>query len=163
MSELRWLLAAGVLGIASCGDSGVEVQEAAAAVLPTPRNEPAGANHEVVRIEDADGSAVEVLEPGTGREAHLGDRVLLQLHGTVAETEQVVTSTRASGIPRRFVLGTDRLIPGLERRLLGMRAGTRALLFIPAAEAYGEAGLGSIPGGADLVFEVHLISVEPTR
>lgn len=164
MSGPRWVCAAAaILVVAACGDAAVEVQEAEAAAPSSPRHEQVASDQEVVRIEAKDGSVVELLESGTGRAARLGDRVLVQLHGTVAESETVVTSTRESGIPRSFVLGRDRLIPGLERRLLGMRAGTRAVLHIPSAEAYGEAGMGSIPGGADLVFDVHLITVEPTR
>ena len=55
-----------------------------------------------------------------------------------------------------FELGTSQVIRGWEVALKHMSLGERAALHIPAALAYGDAGKGPIPPGADLVFDVDL-------
>ena len=40
--------------------------------------------------------------------------------------------------PLAFIQGTGQLISGLERQMLGMKAGDDAVIFVEAAEAYGE-------------------------
>ena len=55
-----------------------------------------------------------------------------------------------------FELGASQVIRGWEVALKHMSLGERAALHIPAALAYGDAGKGPIPPGADLVFDVDL-------
>lgn len=63
--------------------------------------------------------------------------------------------------PFRFRIGAGQVIAGWDQGLLGMRAGGKRTLVIPATLAYGRAGSGStIPPDAALVFDVELISVE---
>lgn len=63
--------------------------------------------------------------------------------------------------PFSFRLGAGQVIPGWDQGLLGMRAGGKRTLILPASLAYGRTGSGtSIPPDAALVFDVELISVQ---
>lgn len=58
-----------------------------------------------------------------------------------------------------FKLGAGSVIAGFDAGIQGMRVGGKRTLTIPAAQAYGSAGKGSIPGGAALVFDVEVTAV----
>lgn len=56
-----------------------------------------------------------------------------------------------------FRIGENRVIPGWERGLVGMRVGGKRTLKIPPRLAYGDRGAGdAIPPGAHLEFDVEL-------
>lgn len=61
--------------------------------------------------------------------------------------------------PLKFVQGRRQLIAGWEVGFEGMKAGGKRRLFIPYQLAYGEAGRGSIPPKAELIFDVELLDV----
>lgn len=59
-------------------------------------------------------------------------------------------------------VGRARVIQGWNEGLLGMKAGGKRRLVIPAELGYGERGAGAkIPGGATLVFDVEVVSFTP--
>jgi FKBP-type peptidyl-prolyl cis-trans isomerase FkpA len=69
--------------------------------------------------------------------------------------------TSAGKTPFTFRLGAGAVITGWDQGLLGMRAGGKRTLVIPASLAYGSSGSGTtIPPDAPLLFEVELISVQ---
>lgn len=69
--------------------------------------------------------------------------------------------TSVGKTPFSFRLGAGQVIAGWDQGLLGMRAGGKRTLIIPASLAYGRSGSGtSIPPDAPLLFEVELISVQ---
>lgn len=71
----------------------------------------------------------------------------------------VIDSTSDRGIPVTFQMG-EAPIEGWNHGLLGMRAGGRRTLVVPASLAYGEEGVpGLVPPGATLLFEVELLTV----
>lgn len=61
--------------------------------------------------------------------------------------------------PLKFVQGRRLLIAGWEVGFEGMRVGGKRRLFVPYQLAYGEAGRGSIPPKAELIFDVELLAV----
>jgi FKBP-type peptidyl-prolyl cis-trans isomerase len=66
-----------------------------------------------------------------------------------------------TGQPFRFVVGAGQVIKGWDQGVLGMQAGGRRRLTIPADLAYGDHGAGDvIPPGATLVFDVDLVGIE---
>jgi len=53
------------------------------------------------------------------------------------ETGSLIESSRESGQPVTFLVGAGEIIPGLESRMIGMKAGEAKEIEVPAEEAYG--------------------------
>lgn len=65
------------------------------------------------------------------------------------------------GNPFGFTLGVSSVIQGWQLGILGMKAGGKRTLIIPASMAYGSAGASNvIPPNAALVFDVELLTVK---
>jgi uncharacterized damage-inducible protein DinB len=62
--------------------------------------------------------------------------------------------------PLTFVQGRRQVIVGWDLGFEGMKAGGKRRLFIPHQLAYGEKGIGPIPGKAELIFDVELLDVK---
>jgi peptidylprolyl isomerase len=64
------------------------------------------------------------------------------------------------GVPESFLLGLSQVIPGWERGLAGVPAGSRVLLALPPGLGYGQAGaLPDVDGHDTLVFVVDILTV----
>ena len=114
-------------------------------------------------------AALEVVElqPGSGAPIAAGQKAVVQYTGWLFETSapdkkgKEFDSSRNSGQPFSFVVGAGQVIKGWDQGVLGMRAGGRRRLTIPADLGYGDVGAGGvIPPGAALVFDVELVAVE---
>jgi len=68
-----------------------------------------------------------------------------------------------TGLPLSVTLGANAVIKGWEQGLLGVRAGGKRTLIIPASLAYGADGKGSIPANAPLIFDIEVTSVSPAK
>lgn len=103
---------------------------------------------------------------GTGTLATSGRTLTVHYTGWLydaakADLKGVQFDSSAGKAPFRFRIGAGQVIQGWDQGLLGMRAGGKRTLVIPASMAYGRTGNGStIPPDAPLVFDVELISVE---
>ena len=128
-------------------------QEPAAQDPATPPQGEATQDVTELKIED------EVV--GTGAEATTGKQVTVHYTGWLTDGTQF-DSSKTSGQPFSFVLGSGSVIPGWDQGVAGMKVGGKRKLIIPPALAYGEqgAGNGAIPPNATLVFEVELLGVE---
>ena len=75
------------------------------------------------------GSAIMEVKPNT----------VVKFHYTVRdkETGEVYDSSYQRGEPLEVVIGANQIIPGLEKRLIGLKKGDEALIEVPAVEAYG--------------------------
>ncbi len=109
-----------------------------------------------------DGLIVFDNKVGSGTELQAGDAGIFLYTGWVKESKtQFSTNRRGSLTQLVMSVPSPRLIAGWNRGLLGMKAGGRRLLAVPAALGYGERGYSaiSIPPDADLFFEVELMGV----
>ena len=120
--------------------------------------QPAEAAPEPIELEG--GVVVQLLRRGEGPRAARG-RTLVLTHVARAG-EDGAPFDSSGGIPWSLRLGAGpRLLPGLERGLLSLHAGSRARIRVPAALAWGEdqSAPPGVPAGAELVYEVELLEV----
>jgi FKBP-type peptidyl-prolyl cis-trans isomerase len=107
-----------------------------------------------------------VRTPGSGAVAQAGDRMAVHYTGFLPDGH-IFDSSVAQGRPLRLRVGRGEVIPGWDEVLQKLPAGTRAWVFIPAAQAYGTKGARHpddesrylIPPGTDLVFELEVVRV----
>jgi FKBP-type peptidyl-prolyl cis-trans isomerase len=105
------------------------------------------------------GLKYETLQEGTGPELKPGQTAQVHYVGKL-ENGTVFDSSRSSGQPRRFVIGSGKMIAGWEEGMPGMRVGEIRKMTVPPALGYGERGQPpNIPANATLIFEVELINV----
>ncbi|KAL2933042.1 Peptidyl-prolyl cis-trans isomerase FKBP15-2 [Bienertia sinuspersici] len=91
--------------------------------------------------------------------AHKGNKVKVHYRGQLTDGT-VFDSSFERGDPIEFELGSGHVIKGWDQGLLGMCVGEKRKLKIPAKLGYGENGSPpTIPGGATLIFDTELVSV----
>jgi FKBP-type peptidyl-prolyl cis-trans isomerase len=110
------------------------------------------------------GVVYEILKPGTGAYPKATDIVKVHytgklVNGTTFDTSLEPRQPGAPVEPAEFPL--NRVIPGWTEGLQKINQGGKIKLYIPPAQGYGDAGQGSIPPGATLIFEVELLEVKP--
>lgn len=149
--------------LASCGDSDGDLGDDVEAGDGQGISASSGADPDAavpsVR-ELSSGVVVSTVAVGRGPSAQVGDLVLVHYEGRIAESGEVIDSTRPSGIPQGITLGQGQVIRGLDVGLVGAQKGAEIELAIPAAMAYGEQGMGRVPPDADLEFDVSVVKVE---
>ncbi|KAJ4728424.1 Peptidylprolyl isomerase [Melia azedarach] len=92
-------------------------------------------------------------------QAHKGDKVKVHYRGKLTDGT-VFDSSFERGDPIEFELGSGQVIKGWDQGLLGMCVGEKRKLKIPAKLGYGAQGSPpTIPGGATLIFDTELVSV----
>lgn len=110
-------------------------------------------------VKKVGGVTIDDKKVGTGPAAKNGDRVGLRYIGKLVSNGKVFDSNK-SGKPFTFKLGAGEVIKGWEIGIQGMTAGGERRITIPAKLAYGNKGAPpAIPGNADLVFDVKLLSI----
>ncbi|MES2124808.1 MAG: FKBP-type peptidyl-prolyl cis-trans isomerase [Gemmatimonadota bacterium] len=96
------------------------------------------------------------IQSGDGAPVAAGDEVAVHFVGFLTDgTKFTATTTQ----PFHFLLGADKVIPGWEDGVVGMRVGGRRQLVVPAFLGYGAKGSGPVPPDADLVFDITLVAV----
>ncbi|KAE8699557.1 Peptidyl-prolyl cis-trans isomerase FKBP2 [Hibiscus syriacus] len=102
---------------------------------------------------------VKYKPPSCELQAHKGDKVKVHYRGKLIDGT-VFDSSFERGDPIDFELGSGQVIKGWDQGLLGMCVGEKRKLKIPGKLGYGEQGSPpTIPGGATLIFETELVSV----
>jgi FKBP-type peptidyl-prolyl cis-trans isomerase len=96
------------------------------------------------------------LQEGTGGEAKPGATVSVHYTGWLTDGRKF-DSSRDRGQPFSFPLGGGQVIRGWDQGVAGMRIGGRRRLIIPPDLGYGSRGVGPIPPGATLLFNVELL------
>jgi peptidylprolyl isomerase len=102
---------------------------------------------------------VKVLTKGKGPEVAKGETVVVDYVGVRWEDGQTFDSSFDRGSPAGFTIGTGLVIPGWDKALVGVPAGTRLLLVLPPDEAYGDTPPDGAPiqAGDTLVFVVDVL------
>ncbi len=100
------------------------------------------------------------LTTGTGTAAKTGDCLQMKYYGTLAKDGKVFDQNYDDSSALQFQLGQGQVITGWDQGIVGMKVGGVRQLIIPADQAYGPAGQGSIPANATLVFLVKLVAIK---
>jgi FKBP-type peptidyl-prolyl cis-trans isomerase len=145
MKRGRWrrivLLAGLSLVLAGCGNREMSEDEKKATV-------------------QASGLKILDVTEGSGPAARAGDLLSVHYTGTLASDGTQFDSSHKLGRTLLVRLGAGEVIKGWDEGLVGMKAGGKRKLFIPAQLAYGPTGRPpAIPPDADLVFELELVGI----
>jgi cyclophilin family peptidyl-prolyl cis-trans isomerase len=102
------------------------------------------------------------LIEGTGEPAKKGDTITVNYVGVRSEDGTEFDNSYDRGEPFTLTLGEGGVIQGWDEGLIGVKAGGRRQLDIPAALAYGDQGAGEVikPGDA-LSFVIDVVSITP--
>jgi FKBP-type peptidyl-prolyl cis-trans isomerase FkpA len=106
------------------------------------------------------------LKAGDGAAIAAGKMAVVQYTGWLYEAGakdgkgKEFDSSHNTGQPFRFTVGAGQVIKGWDEGVAGMKVGGSRRLIIPPSLGYGDAGVGPIPPGATLVFDVDLIGIE---
>ena len=95
---------------------------------------------------------------GDGDLPEHGSIIAVHYVGTLEDGTQFDSSVDR-GWPFEFTLGEGYVIAGWDEGISTMRLGGSRKLVIPSDLAYGEDGVGPIPGNATLLFEVELVGI----
>src|SRR5580700_1196571 len=98
------------------------------------------------------------IAQGAGAPAAPGKRYTVHYTGWLKDGTKFDSSVDRNE-PLDFVQGRRQVIAGWDVGFEGMKVGGKRRLFIPYQMAYGEAGQGSIPPKAELIFDVELLGV----
>ncbi|MCH8978031.1 MAG: FKBP-type peptidyl-prolyl cis-trans isomerase [Armatimonadetes bacterium] len=111
---------------------------------------------------------VEDLEIGKGTwfcpesvQVVAGDRAVIEYQGKMPDGTVFESTFGSKNSPNSIIAGEGAEIDGLTTGILGMRAGGKRKLTIPASMAYGSVGAGMIPPNCDLVYTVRVVHIIP--
>lgn len=105
----------------------------------------------------ASGLQYKVVQEGSGEVPGATDEVSVKYTGKLIDGTVFDSTDKRGGTPARFRVGG--VIKGWGEALQMMKKGSKWQLFIPPDLGYREAGTGSIPGNAVLIFDVELVDV----
>jgi FKBP-type peptidyl-prolyl cis-trans isomerase len=159
-------LVSAVAAFAACGYSdptpatGAVATEVNASPSPVAGDDfNAGAGKTPIKLPD--GLQYIDLNIGTGALATRGEQASVQYTGWLADGRKF-DSSRDSGKPFEFTIGSGEAIGGWEEGIPGMKVGGKRKLIVPPNLGYGAQGSPPlIPANATLVFVVELVSVAP--
>jgi peptidylprolyl isomerase/peptidyl-prolyl cis-trans isomerase B (cyclophilin B) len=99
------------------------------------------------------------LIEGTGEPLEAGDTIVANYVGVLSADGTQFDESYSGGQPISLVVGTGQVIPGWDQGLIGVKAGGRRQIDIPADLAYGDEDYGPIPGGSAITFVVDVVDV----
>jgi len=149
-------------------DGNVESQPAAAVVsgavvVSDSDNDRAAQTAALLEATDNRGNlnrmVIDDIKIGEGAEVKEGDVVSVHYAGRLQDGTEFDNSKKR-GAPFEFQVGGGQVIKGWEEGLLGMKVGGERILVIPPEKAYGDQGIGPIPGGATLIFSIELLEIK---
>ncbi|MHB9107727.1 MAG: FKBP-type peptidyl-prolyl cis-trans isomerase [Armatimonadota bacterium] len=105
------------------------------------------------------GLVIEDTKIGTGATAKTGNTVTVHYTGRLTDGTKFDSSLDRDD-PFVFTLGAGQVISGWDQGVAGMKVGGKRKLTIPPKLGYGDRGIGPIPPGATLVFDIELLGVK---
>jgi len=112
-------------------------------------------------IPDSSGLLYLALEEGKGPKIEAGDTITINYEGRFLNGKFFDSTVRRKQ-PFQFVFGTEwQVIEGLEKGLVRMSEGDKALIILPSELAFGQTGssTGIVPPFTSLIFEVEILKV----
>lgn len=109
------------------------------------------------------GLKYKILEEGSGSFIKQGDKVSTNYYGILAADGVMFDNSFQRGLlPFTFEAMSGQVIPGWDEGMGLLKKGSKTILYIPSALAYGEegAGGGAIPSNADLMFYLEITDVK---
>lgn len=100
------------------------------------------------------------LIKGSGEEVKMGQLVTMHYSGFLWDGSKKFDSSWDSGQAAQFQLQEGSLIPGFMDAVIGQTVGSQVIAVIPPEFGYGEAGTGTIPPGATLVFVIDILGTK---
>jgi len=104
------------------------------------------------------------LVVGTGETAEAGKIATIHLAGWLDDSGRKgdeFFDSRHQGQPIMFKIGTDRVMKAWNLGVVGMKAGGKRRLLVPASLGYGSKGVADIvPPDSDLILEIELLEVK---
>ncbi len=94
---------------------------------------------------------------GTGPVVKKGQTIVANYLGQIYPDGAVFNESYSTDTPISKPIGVGQLIPGWDTALVGQTVGSRMVLTIPAADAYGSTAQGSIPANSDLIFVIDIL------
>jgi FKBP-type peptidyl-prolyl cis-trans isomerase FkpA len=117
--------------------------------------------HNIQATKTAQGTFVQILNPGDGPAVDSGKQVTVLYTGKIFPSGKVFeTNDKEDGQPLKFVIGTRSMIPGMEDGLRQLKKGGKATLYLPAFMAYDQQPAGpSKKPNENLIFDVTVVDV----
>lgn len=107
------------------------------------------------------GMKIEITKQGTGPEIKNGQTAEMEYTGMLDDGSVFDATSKHSGQPFSFVLGSGMVIKGWDQGVLGMKVGEERTLTIPSELGYGANGYPPvIPQNATLTFTVKLVAIK---
>lgn len=114
-------------------------------------------NNEIISENEIKPTVEDILV-GEGDEVINGDSVSVHYIGTLLDGTKF-DSSKDSGTPLDFTVGSGSLIQGFEEGVIGMKVGGIRKITIPPEIGYGDIEKQNIPANSTLVFEVELLEI----
>ena len=115
-------------------------------------------NQQTAMITRTDGLIIKDIKLGDGREAKIGNTLVVHYAGTLLDGTPFDSSYERQQ-PFSFQLGAGRVIKGWEEGFEGMKVGGKRELTIPPEMGYGPNAVGPIPPNSTLKFTVELVDI----
>lgn len=108
------------------------------------------------------GVLVQVDNAGEGQKADTGYQAKVMYSGKFLDGKEFDSNMKPNGQPLDVIIGTGKVIPGLDEGLRVFGKGGKGKIYIPAMLGYGDRGSPPvIPQYSNLVFEVQVVDVTP--
>ena len=110
------------------------------------------------------GLRIQDLEFGQGQGAAVGQVATIHFIGWIDQQGvrgREIYNSRSRGQQVSFVIGTERVMPGWNAGVLGMKPGGTRMLLVPPGMAYGNRTIDDVvPANAALMFRIELLALD---